>query len=99
MNSEIVAAQKQWWALGEEVASFPLLQNHVAANGPVGVELLNLAAQRMHGPGSSLWPGAQEEAALHFENTNDSRHTFVHMKCGGGKNVMYSAAIARGFDV
>ena len=99
MNSEIIAARKQWRALGEEAASFPLLQNRAAANGPVGIELLNLAAQRMYGPGASLRPGAQEEATLHFENTNDSRHAFVHMKCGGGKNVVYSAAaIARGFD-
>ena len=36
---------------------------------------------------------------MHFENVNDSRHAFVHMKCGGGKNAIYSAAaIARGFD-
>ena len=53
----------------------------------------------MYGPGSSLIPGAQEEATLHFENANDSRHAFVHIKCGGGKNIIYSAAdIARGFD-
>ena len=90
MSAEILAARKQWRALGEETASFPLLQNRSAANGPVGIDLLNLGAQRMYGPGAVLRPGAQEEAAIHFENTNDNRHAFVHMKCGGGKNAIYS---------
>ena len=54
MNSEIIAARKQWRALGEEAASFPLLQNRVAANGRVGIDLLNLAVQKMYGPSASL---------------------------------------------